>query len=285
MAELLYGAPVAERLNEKIINDVKALTEKGINPCLAIVRVGESPDDLAYEKSLISRGAKTGIEVKTIVLPEDVEKDVFQKAILDLNEDSSVHGVLVFNPLPKQLDGEFVKENLSPLKDVDGNTYGSLAGVFTDSNKGFPPCTAEAVMEILDFYGINPEGKKVAVMGRSLVIGKPVAMMLMKKNATVVNCHRKTPDIPAITKEADIVICAMGALRKIDESYVREGQIVIDVGTNWDEEIGKIAGDADFDKVEPIVSKITPVPGGVGTVTTTVLMNHVVRAAEKQIKG
>ena len=281
MAELLKGAPVAEALTEKMIADVEDLRTKGIEPCLAILRVGERPDDISYEKSAMKRGEKVGLKIQNVILPEDVTQDAFDKALIGLNEDPMVHGILMLRPLPKQLDNEKARKILAPEKDIDGCTDGSLAGVFTNTKTGFPPCTAQAAMEILNHYGKEIEGKKVAVIGRSLVIGRPVAMMLMHENATVVNCHTKTIDVPSITKEADILIAASGVLRSVNADYVKPNQIVIDVGINWDEEKRGIAGDVDFDSVEPIVKAITPVPGGVGTVTTCVLISHVIEAAKR----
>ncbi len=281
MAELLKGAPVAEALTEKMIADVEDLRTKGIEPCLAILRVGERPDDISYEKSAMKRGEKVGLKIQNVILPEDVTQDAFDKALIGLNEDPMVHGILMLRPLPKQLDNEKARKILAPEKDIDGCTDGSLAGVFTNTKTGFPPCTAQAAMAILHHYGKEIEGKKVAVIGRSLVIGRPVAMMLMHENATVVNCHTKTIDVPSITKEADILIAASGVLRSVNADYVKPNQIVIDVGINWDEEKRGIAGDVDFDSVEPIVKAITPVPGGVGTVTTCVLISHVIEAAKR----
>jgi methylenetetrahydrofolate dehydrogenase (NADP+)/methenyltetrahydrofolate cyclohydrolase len=187
----------------------------------------------------------------------------------------------MFRPLPKHLDNEKARKMLAPEKDIDGCTDGSLAGVFTNTKTGFPPCTAQAAMEMLHFYGIEIKGKKAAVIGRSLVIGRPVAMMLMHENATVVNCHTKTADVPSITREADILICAAGVLHSVKPEFTNPDQVVIDVGINWDEEKGGISGDADFDAVEPVVKAISPVPGGVGTVTSSVLISHVIEAAKR----
>lgn len=280
MAEILKAGPVAESIRNRNIADIEILKSKGINPTLAVVRVGERPDDIAYENSILKACDKVGVVVKSVVLDIDITQESFEKEIISLNNDNGIHGILLFMPLPKSLDGERVRMLLNPKKDVDGITYDSLAGVFTGKDMGFPPCTAAATMEILHFYGIEIKGKKAAVIGRSLVIGKPVAMMLMKENATVVNCHTGTEDVPSITKVADILIASSGRLRAVDSSYVKDGQVVIDVGINWDEENKKIAGDVNFEEVEPIVKAITPVPGGVGTVTTAVLVSHVVEAAK-----
>ena len=192
-----------------------------------------------------------------------------------------IHGVLLFRPLPRHLDQSVIENALDPEKDVDCMTDGSMSGVFTGKKVGFPPCTPQACMEILDHYGIDCTGKKAVVIGRSLVVGKPAAMMLIKKNATVTICHTKTVDMPSVVKEADIVIVAAGRAGVIDDSYLREGQTVIDVGINVNAE-GKLCGDVDFAKAEPIVEAITPVPGGVGSVTTSVLVGHVVEAAKRK---
>ena len=284
MAEIYKGAPVAEALTEKMIADVEELKAKGVNPTLAIFRVGERPDDLSYERGAMKRAEKAGVAVKNVVLPADVCQADFDAALTALNEDPEVHGILMFRPLPAQLDNERARKMLAPEKDIDGCTDGSLAGVFTNTKTGFPPCTAQAAMEILHHYGVEIKGKKAAVIGRSLVIGRPVAMMLMHENATVVNCHTKTVDVPSITREADILIAAAGQLRSVGPEYVNPEQVVIDVGINWDAEKNGIAGVVDFDAVEPLVKAITPVPGGVGSVTTCVLISHVIEAAKRAAK-
>ena len=284
MAEILKGAPVAAAITAQMQKDVEGLRAKGVDPTLAILRVGERPDDLAYERGALKRAEKAGVTVKQVVLPEDVSQDDFDRTLSGLNEDAGVHGILMLRPLPAQLDNERARQMLAPEKDIDGCTDGSLAGVFTNTKTGFPPCTAQAAMQMLHYYGYDVKGKKVAVIGRSLVIGRPVAMMLMHENATVVNCHTKTVDVPSITREADIIIAAAGRLRNVTSEFVKAGQVIIDVGVNWDEEKGGIAGDVDFDAVEPLVSAITPVPGGVGTVTSSVLISHVVEAAKRTIE-
>jgi methylenetetrahydrofolate dehydrogenase (NADP+)/methenyltetrahydrofolate cyclohydrolase len=283
MAEVLKGMPVAKAISEELKARSEALQEKGVTPTLAIFRVGERDDDLSYERGAMKRAEQTGVAVKKVVLPADVDSETFFKALNDLNKDETVHGILMFRPLPKQLDGEKARQMLAPEKDVDGCTDGSLAGVFANAKVGFPPCTAQAAMEILKFYGIDPKGKKAAVIGRSLVIGRPVAMMLMHANATVTICHTRTVDVPSITKEADIVIAASGQMESVGAEYVSEGQTVIDVGIGWNEEKGKLCGDVKFEEAEPVVAAITPVPGGVGSVTTAVLCKHVIEAAERTL--
>ena len=283
MAEVLKGMPVAKAISEELKARSEALQAKGVTPTLAIFRVGERDDDLSYERGAMKRAEQTGVAVRNVVLPADVDSETFFKALDDLNHDKTVHGILMFRPLPKQLDGEKARQMLAPEKDVDGCTDGSLAGVFANAKVGFPPCTAQAAMEILKFYGIDPKGKKAAVIGRSLVIGRPVAMMLMHANATVTICHTRTVDVPSITKEADIVIAASGQMESVGAEYLSAGQTVIDVGIGWNEAKGKLCGDVKFEEVEPIVSAITPVPGGVGSVTTAVLCKHVIEAAERTL--
>ena len=281
MAEILKGAPVAAALNEKMSADVAELKAKGITPTLAIFRVGERDDDIAYERGAMKRCEQVGVAVKNVALPADVDSDTFFKTLDELNHDAGVHGILLFRPLPRHLDGERARKMLAPEKDVDGCTDGSLAGVFTNTALGYPPCTAQAAMELLHHYGIDPAGKRAAVIGRSLVIGRPVAMMLMHENATVTICHTRTRDVPNITKEADIVIAASGQMESVGAEYLRPGQTVIDVGIGWNEAKGKLCGDVKFEEAEPMVEKITPVPGGVGSVTTSVLVSHVVEAAKR----
>lgn len=281
MAEILKGAPVIEAIKEKMTGDVAALNAEGVIPTLCILRVGERPEDLSYEKNAMKKAAQVGVRVVNEILPADTTQEVFDAVLTRLNEDDSIHGILMFRPLPKQLDSERARRMLSIKKDVDGCTDGSLAGVFTNTKTGFPPCTAEAAMEMLKFYGIQISGKKAAVIGRSLVIGRPVGMMLMHENATVVNCHTKTPDTADICRKADILVCALGKLHSVGVDYTNPDQVIIDVGINWDEAKGGISGDCDFEKVEPEVKAISPVPGGVGGVTSTVLISHVIEAAKR----
>lgn len=281
MVEILKGAAVAAALNEKMKQDIEELKGKGVEPTLAILRVGERGDDISYEKGAMKRCASVGVTVRNVILPADVDNDTFFDTLEELNEDEKVHGILMFRPLPKQIDGERARKMLNPKKDVDGCTDGSLAGVFTNTDIGYAPCTAQAAMEILNYYGVDCAGKKAAVIGRSLVVGRPVSMMLMHKNATVTTCHTKTVDIPSITSKADILIVCAGQMESIGKEYVRDGQVVIDVGIGWNEEKGKLCGDVKFEEVEPVVGAVTPVPGGVGAVTTSVLVSHVVEAAKK----
>ena len=284
MAEILKGAAVVEALNEKMTRDIADLNGKGITPTLAILRVGERDDDISYEKTAVNRCAKVGVETKSVVLPIDVTQEELMKNVEALNNDNSVHGVLVFRPLPKHLDEEAVCAALKPEKDIDGITEGSLAGVFSGSGKGYAPCTAQACMEILDHFKIDCKGKRAVVIGRSLVVGKPAAIMLMGKHATVTVCHTRTVDMPSIARNAEILIVAAGQMESLTADYFSPGQVVIDVGIHWNDAKGKLVGDVRFDEADPIVASITPVPGGVGTVTTSVLVSHVVEAAKKYCK-
>lgn len=282
MAELLKGKAVADSLTEKNIEAVETLREKGIVPTLAIMRVGENPSDLSYERGALKRAENTGVSVKQFIYDVNITQEELIDEINKINEDDTIHGVLIFRPLPKHIDDKAICDALAPSKDMDGITSGSMAGVFMDSGEGYPPCTAAACMEIMDYYGVELQGKKVTVMGRSLVIGKPVAMMTMKKNATVTVCHSKTEieDFKAAGRNAEIVIAALGRAKMVDADRLGENQVIIDVGINVDEE-GKLCGDVDFDGVESKAAMITPVPGGVGSVTTAVLMKHVIEAAGK----
>ena len=267
MAKLLLGKEVTDALNGKLMERTAALREKGIVPTLAIVRCGANPSDLSYEKGATKRAELVGVAVKKSELPEDVTKEALL-ATIDQNE---------------------ICNRLDPKKDVDCMTDLSNAGVFEGrTDLGYAPCTPEACMEILDYYGIDCKGKSAVVIGRSLVVGKPAAMMLMGKHATVTVCHTKTVNTAEVARSADILVSSAGVLGSLTKDFVRPGQVVIDVSINWDPNKpnskggkGAIAGDAVFEEVEPIVEAITPVPGGVGSVTTSVLMKHVVEAAER----
>ena len=283
MAEILKGKEVVAALKEKLIAEVEDLKAKGVTPTLAIVRVGERPDDISYEKGAMTRCKGIGVEVKNILLPADCTQDDVLKVIKEVNEDSAIHGCLLFRPLPKTMDENFIRNQLDPAKDVDGITDLSMAGTYSCTALGFPPCTPTACMEILEHFGIDLTGKKVCVVGRSLVVGKPAAIMALQRNGTVTICHTKTKDMKAVAREADIIIAAAGKAGVVGEGFFKAGQIVIDVGINFDEE-GNMKGDVDFAAAEPVVAAITPVPGGVGTVTTSVLVKHVIEAAKRTIQ-
>lgn len=284
MANVLKGKEVVAAMKEKMIEDVESLCLQGVVPTLGIIRIGERPDDISYEKGAMKRCAEVGVQVKQYLLPETATQDELLKVLDEVNNDATVHGVLLFRPLPKWMDDATVRRALAPEKDIDGITDLSLAGVFTGTELGFAPCTAQACIEILDHFGIDVKGKNVVVIGRSLVIGKPVAQLLLAKNATVTTVHTKSTDMPAICRKADIIIASAGKAGVVGADYVSEGQTIIDVGINWDEEKGKIVGDVNFDAAEPVVANITPVPGGVGSVTTLVLVKHVVDAAKRTLK-
>lgn len=279
MAEILKGKPVAEDIRRKSREEVSRLKSHSISPAVAIIRLGERSDDIAYERNIIMHCNAISVDVKKYIFSSDITQDELITNIHMINDDSSIHGVLIFRPLPPQFDDNAVCRALSPEKDVDGITNGSLAGVFTDTKSGFAPCTAQACMEILDYYGIDPHGKNVTIVGRSLVVGKPVSMLLLKRHATVTICHTKTNNISSLCREAEILVVAAGRANIADKNYFSSGQIVIDVGINVDSS-GSLCGDVNFDDAEKIVGSITPVPGGVGTVTTAVLVKHVIEAAE-----
>ena len=284
MAAILKGAPVAEALAADTAARAAALAAQGVTPTLAILRVGERPDDLSYEKGAMKRCAAAGVAVKNVVLPTDISQEALLDAIRALNDDDSVHGVLMMRPLPAPLDNEAARRALDPAKDVDGITDGSLAGVFTGSGEGFAPCTAQAVAELLDFYQVPLKGAKAVVAGRSLVVGRPAAMLLMARGATVTICHSGTKDLAAETQRGDVVVAAIGKMGFFGAEHFGPGATVVDVGIHFDESIGKLRGDVRFDEAEPAVSAITPVPGGLGAVTTAVLVKHVVQAAERAAK-
>lgn len=278
MTELL-GKPVADAITASLASDVESMKNKGIVPTLAVIRVGAREDDLAYERGLTKRFESANCAVKKIELPEDVTQEVLDAAVASADEDPSVDGILMFRPLPKTLTDKNVLNTISALKDVDGMGKANMADIFSGAGEGHAPCTAEAVIEMLKHHNIDIKGKRVTVVGRSLVIGKPVSMLLLKENATVKVCHTKTEDLKAECQWADIVVACAGKAKMLDASYFRAGQTVIDVGMNVDEE-GKLCGDVDFASVSEVVDAITPVPRGVGSVTTSVLLRAVVNNAK-----
>ena len=282
MAEIWKGAPVAEALNARAIAQVEALGARGIHPTLAIIRVGERPDDLSYERGAMKRCEKLGVQVRRFLLPQQASQAQLLEAIAQVNGDPGIHGCLLLRPLPPQMDEEAARRALSPAKDVDGITDGSLAGVFTGSGEGYPPCTAQACIEILDHYGYSLQGKRAVVVGRSLVVGKPVAMLLLARHATVTICHTRTQDLPGICRAADLVIAAAGQPRMLTQAYFAPGQVVLDVGIHVLED-GSMCGDVDDEAAQQLAAAVTPVPGGVGTVTTSVLAAQVVAAAGKAV--
>ena len=276
----LRGMPVVKQIAADAALQVEELKKRGVEPKLAVVRVGEREDDLSYERGLLKRFDAVGALVESVVFPLDVTQEELEAGIKKLNEDDSVHGILVFRPLPKHLDEEVIKEMVTPMKDVDCMGSANTAHVFAQDGKGHAPCTPQAVIEMLDFYGYDLTGKKAVVVGRSMVVGKPLAQMLLKKNATVTICHTRTADLRAEVKAADFVFACAGVAKMLDASYISEGQVVIDVGINMLD--GKLCGDVDYESVSEIAAAATPVPGGVGTVTTSVLLKHVLVSAMQE---
>ena len=282
MAVILTGKPVADALSADTARRAGALRQRGVSPRLVILRCGENEADGAYIRGAVKRSALCGVEVELRALPADATAADVREAIREINGDGSVHGCLLLRPLPPHLRAEEdgICACLDPRKDVDGMTPESAAAVFTGQGRGFAPCTAEACMALLRHYGIDSCGRHAVVIGRSPVVGRPVSMLLLRENATVTVCHTKTPDTAALTRQADIIITAAGAVNSLTAAHVRPGQIVLDVSMNWNGT--GLCGDTDFPAVSSIVEAITPVPGGVGTVTTSVLVGHVVQAACKK---
>ena len=274
--EILKGLPVANAINEKLMEQVKSI--EGPLPHLAIIRVGERPDDCSYERGAVKKMDKVGVRCTTYTFDADIDNDTFQAEFDKINENPDIDGILMLRPLPKQLDEKQIENKIDPRKDLDGISPLNVAKVYAGDESGYAPCTAEAVIEMLDYAGIDIKGKRVTVVGRSLVIGKPVSMLLMKRNATVTVCHTKTVDMAGTCKNAEILVAAAGSARMIKKEYVADGAVVIDVGINVDDE-GNLCGDVDFDAISDIAAAATPVPGGVGSVTTSVLAKHLVKAA------
>ena len=278
MSIIMKGSEVAAAMKEELLREVEKLAQKGIVPQLGIVRVGARPDDLAYERGAVKRMEAVGIRCKVIELPESINQEEFEKEFSAVNSNPDIHGILLFRPLPKQLNEDPVRSMINPKKDIDCMTPVNMAKVFAGDESGFAPCTPEAVMEVLAHFGIDLKGKRVTVVGRSMVVGKPLSMLLLKKNATLTICHTRTVDLGATCRNAEILIAAAGKAKMITADFVSENSVVVDVGINVDSD-GKLCGDVDFEAVAPKVASITPVPGGVGTVTSSVLAKHVVRAA------
>ncbi len=281
MADILKGAPVAAAIVESLIPRAERLREKGVVPKLRIFGVGPDESSLAYARAAKKRCEKVGLDCDEVFLPRESTMDAVLAAIRDLNEDPAVHGCLLLRPLPKHLDEGAVCEALSPMKDVDCVTNHSLSVVFTGRVKGFAPCTAESVVAILEHYGVSVSGRRAVVIGRSLVIGRPVSMLLQHRDATVTVCHSRTQNLPDVAREAEILVVAAGSRGLVTAEFLRPGQTVIDVGVNVTED-GALSGDVNFAEAEPVVSAITPVPGGVGSVTTAILCRHVIEAAERE---
>ena len=279
MSILMKGADVAKTMKEDLTGEARRLKDRGILPSLTIVRVGARPDDLAYERGARKRMEMIGIECKVVELPETITQAEFEKTFFKIKEDPKVHGILLFRPLPGHLDEGPVVSRINPLKDVDCMCPVNIAKVFSGDETGHAPCTPEAVMEMLDYYKIDPRGKKVTVIGRSMVVGKPLSMLLLKRHATVTICHTRTKDLSATCREAEILVAAAGKARMVTADMIGDGAVVVDVGINVDAK-GNLCGDVDFNAAEPVTSYISPVPRGVGSVTSSVLAKHVLKAAE-----
>jgi methylenetetrahydrofolate dehydrogenase (NADP+) / methenyltetrahydrofolate cyclohydrolase len=273
----LLGKPVVAALAEQLGQDVARLAESGIVPKLAIIRVGEREDDISYERGLLKRFAALGAQAEVRQFPEGVSQAELEQAIADLNVDDLVHGILIFRPLPRPLSEERLRYLVAPGKDVDCMSAENLVHLFAGDGKGYPPCTPQAVIELLDFNRIDVTGKRVTIVGRSLVVGRPLAMLLLGKHATVSICHTRTRDLAAECRRADILIACAGSAKMIKAEHTNPDQIVIDVGINVCD--GKLCGDVDYEGVADQVQAITPVPGGVGAITTSVLLKHTIKGA------
>ena len=279
MAKVLEGKAVAAAMAGQLRLRAEALARRGVAPRLAILRVGDNGSDLAYERAAAKRCAALGIGVETVTLPGDADTQAVLAAIDRVNADERIHGCLPLRPLPQAIDDGSARQRLSARKDVDGIGPASLARLFTGSGEGFSPCTAQACLELLDYYGVGLRGRHAVIIGRSLVVSRPLALLLVERDATVTICHTKTVDLPALCRTADVLVSAAGKAGLVDASYLRPGQVVVDVGVNVSPE-GKLCGDVRFEQAESVVEAITPVPGGVGSVTTLVLCKHVIQAAE-----
>jgi len=283
MAEVLKAKPVADAMKTDMIKRVEALKAKGTTPKLGIIRVGARPDDLFYEGGAKKTCAGVGMDCEVFEFPEDIHQAAFEKAVTEIGAKKDVNGILMFSPLPKHLDERKIRTLIPVEKDVDCLTTSGAAKVFTDDTTGFPPCTPSACMEMIKFYNIPIKGKKCVVVGRSLVVGKPLAMLLLREHGTVTICHSRTENLPGVCQDGEIVIAAVGKAKMLKGNFFKPGQTVIDVGINPDpDNPGKYCGDVDFAQAEPIVNKISPVPGGVGSITTSVLCKHTIMACEMQ---
>jgi len=275
----LKGAAVSAKIKEQVETLLTDL--KGKTPKLAIVRVGERPDDLSYERGALKKMESFGLIGESFAFPQDITDEAFKKELAKINENPDIDGILLLRPLPKQIKEKDIEHMIDPGKDLDGISPENIARVFAGDDTGFAPCTAEAVVEVLKANDISLIGKRVAIVGRSMVVGRPLSMLMLKENATVTICHTRTEDLKETCKNAQILVAAAGRARMVDASFVGTDAIVVDVGINVDED-GKLCGDVDFDSLEGTASMATPVPGGVGAVTTAVLARHLVMAALKK---
>jgi methylenetetrahydrofolate dehydrogenase (NADP+) / methenyltetrahydrofolate cyclohydrolase len=283
MGEIIKGKPVADAISGELTKKIEMLKTKSITPKLAIVRVGADSSDLAYERGALKRCEAIGMLAEVKELPVDISQDDFIAELKKINEDKSVNGILIFRPFPKQLDEKVLKYVIAPEKDVDCFSPVNVAKVMENDVTGFAPCTPAAVMEILKYYKVPMSGKKAVVVGRSMVVGKPVSMLLLNENATVTICHSKTENMPGVCSEADILVVGIGRAKMINSSYIKEGAVVIDVGINVDEK-GNMCGDVDTEDCLAKASIITPVPAGVGSVTTSILAKQTIKACMQQNK-
>lgn len=279
MAEILKGNVVAAQIKEDMKKDIEELAKIGKVPTLGIIRLGSNPDDVSYERSIIRNCEAIGVVAKVYERELDMTTEELVQLLEELNQDNSISGILVFRPLPKHIDETKIREAISPDKDVDCMHPLNLEKIFEGDISGFAPCTPKAAMEILLYNKVPLEGKNVVVINRSMVVGKPLAMMLLNENATVTICHSRTKDLDLIAKRADVVVTALGKAKLFGNKYFNENSVVIDVGMSVDSE-GKLSGDVDYPNVSELVSMITPVPGGVGAVTTSILLSHVVHACK-----
>ena len=279
---ILSGKPVAQALCRQTLADSELLRQQGTVPTLCVVRLGEDPSDLAYERGIAKRAEQVGVEIRRELLSADTDADAVIALLHALSADDGVHGVLLFRPLPKTLRDrqDEIFNALDPAKDVDGMTDGSAAGVFLGKNLGFAPCTPSACMELLRYYDIDPCGKRTVVIGRSPVVGKPLSMLLLNRHATVTICHTRTRDLAEVARSAELLIACAGSAEMVTKDFIAPGATVLDVGVNWNGE--KYVGDVRFEEAEPVASAVTPVPGGVGAVTTALLLSNVVRAAQNR---
>ncbi|CEQ19125.1 bifunctional 5,10-methylenetetrahydrofolate dehydrogenase/5,10-methenyltetrahydrofolate cyclohydrolase [Paraclostridium sordellii] len=279
--QIIKGKPVADKISEGLIKEVNNLVTEGINPKLAIVRVGARADDLAYERGALKRCKTIGIETEVVELDENINQEEYIKVLHKLNEDKKINGILTFRPLPKHLNEDKIKYHIDPKKDVDCFNPINTAKLVENDESGYPPCTPTAVVEILKHYDIELSGANITVIGRSMVVGKPVSMLLLNENATVTICHSKSKNLPEISSKSDVVVAAVGKAKMINHDYIKDGAVVIDVGINVDDE-GNLCGDVDTDDIMDKARMLTPVPGGVGSVTTSILASHVVKACKLQ---
>lgn len=282
MTKILKGKPVADKIKEDIIERVDSLKKENKTPKLAMIRLGKNSGDISYEKSIIKNCNELGIDTKGIEENEDISTEDLIKILERENEDDEVSGILVFRPLPKHIDEEKIKNAISPGKDVDCMHPLNLEKIFEGDMTGFVPGTPKSAIEILDYYDVELEGKNVLVINRSMVVGKPLAMMLLEKNATVTIAHSRTKNLQELTNKSDVVVTALGKADFLGREYFNEDSIIIDVGVSMDEN-NKISGDSDYDNLVDFVKMITPVPGGVGSVTTSIMLDQVVEACERRV--